>query len=89
MIPQQEYRDQVIAKLKQRGVRFQCELCSKDDWSLVDRPIPVPVASGSLSPPYIPSVAFICNNCGNIKFLALGALDLAPGEEVSRQKESA
>jgi hypothetical protein len=84
-----DFRDQVLDKLKERGVRFECELCGQNDWSIFDRPLPVQVASGSVSPPYIPSAALICSNCGNMRLLALGALDLSPDRDLARKKEPA
>jgi hypothetical protein len=84
-----EFRDRVLSKLHQRGVRAECELCGTDDWALVDSPVTVAIAnaSGDVLPPYptIPSAGLICNNCGNMRLLALGALDLFPDAAASEQ----
>jgi hypothetical protein len=83
-----DFRERVLAKLREKGVRPQCELCGANDWNMVEQPVMTVVASGSgafaLPPPHIPSVALICKNCGNTRLLALGALDLFPDLE-SRQ----
>ena len=77
-----EFKDQVLAKLQERGVRVECELCGTNDWVIVNHPVAIIITDYSLDAfvpgPTIPSAGLICKNCGNIRLLALGSLDLLP-----------
>ena len=82
-----DFRNQVLAKLKQRGVCAECELCGKNSWMLVEN-VSVPVSSPSNFPTlHIPSAGLICTNCGNMRLLSLGALDLSLDEKKEQQEK--
>ena len=85
-----EFQKKVTETIVTRGVNSDCEVCGKPQstWSLSDQPVSIvltnPEGSFSIPPPHIPTVAMICNNCGNVRFLALqalGLLDLIEGDE--------
>ena len=56
----------------------KCEICDHNHWSAVDQAATLLVSDLgggiSLPPPNIPCAALICNNCGNVRLFALGAL---------------
>jgi len=76
----ENFKEQVLNKLSERGVSRTCEICSKNNWTLVDQATSVPITDLSggvrLPQPHIPCVSLICNNCGNVRLLALGALGI-------------
>lgn len=86
-----EFKDQLLAKLAERGARPQCEICEHNNWAVVDQAISVQITdlSGALRipPPQIPCAGLVCNNCGNLRLFALGALRLLPEAEGGRTNE--
>lgn len=78
----EDYKEQLIQKLKEKGVKGICQLCGKNNWSTVDQAVSLHISDlkGGLviPPPQIPCAALVCQNCGNVRLLALGALDLLP-----------
>lgn len=80
------FKDVLLKRLIEKGVRPECEACGQNNWSVVDQPVGVMIVNLSgafqIPPPHIPSVALICNNCGNVRIFALGVLGL-----LSPQKE--
>jgi hypothetical protein len=91
MVLPANFRDRVLEALRQRGVRNECELCGDNNWSLVEQPVSVLVAPRSgefhVPPPQIPSAGLICNHCGNMRLLALGALGLLNETEKTPARE--
>ena len=76
------YRDQLLLALQQRKAKSICQVCERNDWTIVDQAIGLPITdlSGSviIPSPQIPAACLICNNCGNVRLFALGALGLLP-----------
>jgi hypothetical protein len=76
------FQQQVIAALNSRGTRAACEVCGQNNWAAVDQPVAINITdlSGNvlIPAPQIPAAALICNNCGNVRLHALGALGLLP-----------
>lgn len=84
------FKDLLIIALQQRKTKSVCEVCEQNNWAIVDQAIGLPITdlSGNviIPSPQIPAAALICNNCGNIRLFALGALGLLPqpGQEVQK-----
>lgn len=55
---------------KDRGIRADCEVCSKNDWHVLDRLTKIEGAPGILMTPSIAGTTVICRNCGNDRFHA-------------------
>ena len=76
----ENYKEQILKKLKEKGATPNCELCSHNDWSVIDQAISAPISdlTGNLriSQPQVPCAGLICNNCGNLRLFALGALGI-------------
>jgi hypothetical protein len=76
----QDFKETVMAKLSERGIRPLCEVCGHNNWAVVDQPISIVVGGSSsgfsIPLPQIPAAGLICNNCGNVRLFALGALGL-------------
>jgi hypothetical protein len=76
-----DYKEKLVEELKKRGFS-QCEVCGKNNWSVVDQAVGLTLTD--LSPgfripsPQIPCAGMVCNNCGNIRTLALGVLNMLP-----------
>ena len=74
------FRDLVMETLKNRGTMPQCEICGQNNWSVVEQAISAPISDLSTSisfpQPNIPCAGIICNNCGNLRLFALGALGI-------------
>ena len=79
------FKDRLLKKLNERGVRNICEACGRNNWAVVDQPIGLMISdmTGGLRipMPQIPAAGLVCNNCGNVRIFALGALDLLPERE--------
>ncbi len=77
------FKDQVLQKLKEKGAAPSCEVCHQNNWAVVDQAIAAPITdlSGGLRipQPQIPCAGLICNNCGNLRLFALGALGIEIG----------
>lgn len=77
-----DFKGRLLAALAQRGVKSQCECCGQNNWAVVDQAIGLPISdlSGNvvIPSPQIPTGALVCNNCGNVRVFALGALGLLP-----------
>ena len=77
-----DFKAKLLQRLAERGVRPQCEVCGQNNWAALEQAIGLPITdlSGSvvIPTPQIPVAALICNNCGNVRTLALGALGLLP-----------
>jgi hypothetical protein len=86
----QNFKQQLVTALKARGAKSECELCQRDDWTIVDQAVSIQITdlSGSwtIPPPQIPAAGLICNNCGNIRLFAFGALGLLPTPTKEGQK---
>lgn len=82
MAETKNFKDKVIEKLNEKQIKANCEICTKNDWALVDQPVSINITdlSGNLRipMPQVPSAAMICNHCGNIRLFALGVLGLIP-----------
>jgi hypothetical protein len=85
-----DFRAKVLAALAQKRVTPACELCGQNNWAVVDQPVSVQITDLSggfmIPPPQIPSAGLVCNNCGNIRLFALGALGLLPAAESEKAK---
>lgn len=85
-----DFKDRLLAKLSERGMRPQCEICGHNDWAVVDQAVSVQITDLSggftIPPPQIPCAGLVCNNCGNLRLFALGALDLLPKAEEESKK---
>jgi hypothetical protein len=77
-----DFRDRLLAALKERGAKSICEICGQNNWAVIDQAVSILITDLSggfqLPPPQIPSGGLVCNNCGNIRLFALGALGLLP-----------
>lgn len=88
MVWPSDFGKKVLEKLQQKGMRTECEMCGKNDWSVVEQPVSVYVSGAFISShPQIPSASLICNNCGNMRLFALGALGLLGEAEGTIEKE--
>jgi len=85
-----DFKDQLLSKLLERGVKPQCEICGHNHWAVVEQAIPlqmtVPYGAFKISPSQIPSAGLICKKCGNLRLFALGVLDLLPKPEGELEK---
>ena len=83
-----DFKDQLISELAKRGVNHACEVCSKNDWAVVDQALSIQITdlTGNvrIPAPQIPSAGLVCNNCGNIRIFALGVLGLLPTSEAKK-----
>ncbi len=84
------FKELLIQALRDRGANAICEVCTKNNWAVIDQAVSVQVTdlSGSwqMPPPQIPSGGLVCNNCGNIRIFALGVLGLLPTAPVESKK---
>jgi hypothetical protein len=79
-----EFQERLLETLRERKARAACEVCLENNWTVLDRPIAVLISkpgSGLSLGPHIPSAGLVCNNCGNIRMFALGALGLFEPKE--------
>ena len=74
----EEQKQNIIQVLREKGALQPCEACNKRNFTLVDEVTQIRIAPGPniIGGPSIPAIASVCNNCGNIRFHALGALNL-------------
>ncbi|MFC1896469.1 hypothetical protein ACFL0Q_07415 [Thermodesulfobacteriota bacterium] len=74
------YEEKVMTALRKSGAKSSCEVCSGNDWKLLDKPVALvctePDVPLSLPSPHLPAAATICVKCGNVRLLALGALGI-------------
>ena len=77
-----DFKEKLLAELKLRGVKGDCELCGRNNWGVSEQAVALNLTdfSGALRipTPNVPCAALICNNCGNVRTFALGALNLMP-----------
>lgn len=88
-----DFKEQLLAKVKSRMKETDCELCRENNWSVLDTAIALNLTdlTGAfrMPPHQIPAGALICNNCGNVRLFALGVLDLLPkGKQGASNDES-
>jgi len=76
----EDLSDKVIEALIKKGVAPKCELCSRNNWSVVNQAVTLTVSDltdGMILPtPNIPSAALVCKNCGNVRLFSLSVLGL-------------
>ena len=84
MIPA-EVQQRIIKAITDRGGIRPCSVCGNPGFSLADGYVTTPLASNPtaimLGGSTLPSVALVCNRCGNTLFLnvfTLGLADLIP-----------
>lgn len=73
-----EQRQQIANALQERGANRACEACGNGEFAVADeiaqlRIAPMPNMIGG---PTIPAAAVVCRRCGNVRFHALGLLNL-------------
>jgi len=65
---------------KARGSDIVCEVCSNTQWmsgsSLIG--LKSDIKNPLLAHTRLPSIAFVCSNCGNVKLFAAGFMGIAP-----------
>lgn len=75
-----DFQNSLVAKLKERGIIPQCELCGNNDWAVLNMSVSLHLSdmSGkySIPPPQVPTGGLVCSKCGNVRLFALGALGL-------------
>lgn len=75
-----ERKEEIANRLNERIGRFECPMCHKGPFSIIDGYVQANIQSNlssySLGGASIPMIAIACNNCGYISFHALGALGL-------------
>ena len=85
------FKDSIIATLKERGAKASCEICDQNNWAVTDQPGSVIIedksGSWTVPPPRIPAAVLICNNCGNIRLHAMGVMGKMETDEEGGQKE--
>lgn len=74
-------KDRALKVINERlGHAPKCPLCQKSDWVLSDDPVMHSLQDDpnfyQLQGPYLPTIALICNYCGNTHFLNLKVLGL-------------
>lgn len=67
--------------MKKKKATPVCLYCGSNNWAFLPEAALVPQWTNILPAPGIPVAVMICNNCGNVRMHALGALDLLPKEE--------
>ena len=76
----EQYAENLVRVLQEKGAKADCEVCGKNDWAIADQAVLLTISKlegGMLiPPPSIPCGGLICNNCGNVRMFALGALGL-------------
>ena len=81
-----ERSEKIIKVLSSKGVTKGCPRCGQLHFNVVaETSIPINTTPGviNLGGPVVPTVIVACNNCGFITHHALGALGIAPAEEVA------
>ena len=85
-----DFNERLLATLKEKRVNPVCEICGHNDWAALDQAVSLQITdlSGTFSipSPQIPSAGLVCNNCGNIRLFALGALGLLPKPDEEKSK---
>ncbi len=83
----ENYKELILEKLQEKKAMPNCEICQHNHWSVVDQAVSAPISDLSggmrIPQPQIPCAGLICNNCGNLRLFALGAL----GIEVNPKKK--
>jgi hypothetical protein len=74
------YKDLILEKLKEKEVSPKCELCGHNNWAVIDQAVSAPISDLTggvrIPQPQVPCAGLICNNCGNLRLFALGALGI-------------
>lgn len=87
-----DFQKRLIDELKNRGASSNCEICNKNDWSIINEGVALNISDFSVGlripQPNIPSAALICNNCGNIRLFSLGVLNLTPEKKEKQDKKN-
>ena len=58
----EQLKQKLVEKLAERGVRSQCELCEKNNWSIVEQPISIIIGvkgGFQIPPPQLPSAGIV------------------------------
>ena len=75
-----DYQAQVIKALQEKRINANCEVCSQNNWSIIDKAVTLNMSnldgSFSLPGPMVASAGTVCNNCGNIRLFALEILGI-------------
>ena len=81
----ENFQHKVLEALNKNKINANCEVCGQNNWSVADQAVTLLVSNLkggiSLPPPNIPSAALVCNNCGNVRLVALGVLGLLDQKE--------
>ena len=76
-----DFKDQLLQKLAEKKINPNCECCGQNNWAVIDQAVSVQLTDLSggfrIPPPQVPSAGLVCNNCGNIRLFALGALGIS------------
>lgn len=82
----EEQKKVIIEKLKEKGVRSACPMCTHSNFLIADgyfsHTLQSSIQEGLIiGGPAIPTIAIICTNCGFTSEHALGILGLLPEKE--------
>jgi hypothetical protein len=78
--PYKLLHDKVAEELQEKKASPVCVYCGSNNWAILHEAALVTQWSNQLPAPGIPVAVMICNNCGNIRMHALGALNMLPQE---------
>jgi len=77
----QDVKNEIAKKLNEKGAVLPCQRCGKQNFSLLDGFVNLPLSqeiSGNviIGGPSVPCAVIACNNCGNLSYHALGAIGM-------------
>lgn len=84
-----EKKEEIIAKLKERGANRACPMCGNSHFVLADayfaNMLQGKLGTVNISGEHIPTIPIICSNCGFVSQHAIGVLGLT--QENQKEKE--
>jgi ribosomal protein L37E len=77
----QNLKNQIISKLREKGAILPCQRCGKSEFTIMDGYFNAPINAELqnnliVGGPVIPTVIITCNNCGCLNYHAVGLLNL-------------
>jgi len=86
----QEYREDVVKRMVEKGVNRPCPRCATDKFTLVDGFAVFGLVDQLQDEGVrnlVPSICVACNRCGYLTFHALGPLGLLPENPAQPQQD--
>lgn len=92
MMLSDEQKEKIVKALNERIGGFECPMCHKGPFTIIDGYFNIPLQSSLYSylmgNTTVPMVAIACSNCGYVSFHALGALGLLDRATKNRESEA-